>query len=100
MDTPPAALRERLDALERRRKRERAEWCEDAAMVGEVNWGQAIEGTLPSTKSTYKVVDKPFRAYVRGLWRQALGLPEQETPSERQERHKVLSEEFRNLLLN
>ncbi|RJF74464.1 hypothetical protein D3875_04075 [Deinococcus cavernae] len=100
MKTPHTMLPLRIQAIKRRRLRERVEALEDGAMLGEVNWGQAIEGTLPSTKSTYRIVDKPFKAYLRGLHRLALGLPEQETELERQSRHKVVSQEFRNMLLN
>lgn len=97
--TPPAVLAERLEALARRRARERAENLRDRAASNEINRGQEIVGTLPPTKSTYKVVDRPYERYVAQLERQGQGLPPEELPEEREQRKAVETRRLADALL-
>lgn len=97
--TPPAVLAARLEALARRRARERAEGMRDRAASNEINRGQEIVGTLPPMKSTYKVVDRPYERYVRQFERLGQGLPPEELPEERQKRQGAETRRLADALL-
>jgi len=98
--TPPGVLVARLDALTRRRQRERAETLMDIAMSNEINYGQAVKGQMPRSKAGWSLVDTPFRAYHRALERAGLGLPLAELPTERQARFQAENKKLRTALLN
>lgn len=100
MATPPGALRTRLEALERRRFRERAEVLEDRAMSNEINRGQELVGSLPpGPKPPYKIIDRPYDLYLRRLQRLAEGLPPEELPNEAQRRKVVENRKLADALL-
>ncbi|UQN05462.1 hypothetical protein [Deinococcus sp. QL22] len=81
--TPPRVLAERLDALSRRRKRDRADNLMDIAMSNEINYGQELKGRIPTSTLPYKVLNTPFQRWHRALERAGLGLPYEELPEER-----------------
>lgn len=99
MTTPHVALAARLAALERARYRALAEEAELLAMVGEISWGQEVVGTMPTSKQDYKIVDTPFRRYLRNLRRKSEGLPEQELEVEKVERRKGVAKKMAAALL-
>lgn len=92
-------LADRLEALARRRARERAETLRDRAVSNEINRGQEIVGTLPPSKNTYKVVDRPFERWVSQLERMGQGLPLQELPEERDRRKAAETRKLADALL-
>ncbi|UQN06289.1 hypothetical protein [Deinococcus sp. QL22] len=97
--TPPRVLAERLDALSRRRNRERAEDLMDAAMSNEINYGQSIKGRMPANKLPYKVLNTPFDRWHRRLERAGLGLPYEELPEERMARLAAENKRLHKALL-
>ncbi|UQN04863.1 hypothetical protein [Deinococcus sp. QL22] len=98
--TPPDVLRVRLQALERRRKRERAEDLMDVAMSNEINLGQELKGRVPASTLPYKVLNTPFQRWHRALEREGLGLPPEELLLERGARLAAENRKLRNALLN
>ena len=98
--TPPDVLRTRLQALERRRKRERAEDLMDIAMSNEINYGQEVKGKVPASTLPYKVLNTPFQRWHRALEREGLGLPPQELAAERDARLAAENRKLRTAMLN
>lgn len=64
MATPPAVLAELIPAHARARAKHLFETAVRNAMVGEVNWGQKVEGDTGPAPA-YRVLDTPFRMWLK-----------------------------------
>lgn len=87
--TPAPLLEARLDAIRRRRARERHENAVDRARSNDIVWGQGVEGVVPKSKATYRITDTPFRQHLAELARESVGLPAKESPEERQRQREA-----------
>ncbi|PIH00264.1 hypothetical protein [Deinococcus sp. UR1] len=92
-------LTDLIKARQRRRARERAELLLDDTMSKEVNQGQEIKGTVPSTQQPYRILNTPYTRHQRALERQGYGLPPEELPEERETRIREENRAVRAKLL-
>ncbi|GAA0508378.1 hypothetical protein [Deinococcus depolymerans] len=97
--TPPAALRDRIAALQRLHFANRADYLEDRAASNEINRGQQVEGAMPADTRSWRVVDRPYEQHLWRLRRLGDGLPVTERPDEARRRKQLENRRLASELL-